>query len=134
MILSSSLVLHTIDDTYTDTYVLTKASPEQKQKLASQFERKIEYMRSIHGPIWNGEFGPVYAPASSKDADSINKARYHLLRDQLEIYRKYDASFSIWLYKDVGLQGMTYVGENTAYMKLFAGFIAKKKVSGTGLG
>ncbi len=87
-------------------------------------------MRQIHCPIWNGEFGPVYAPTSSTDSKSINKARYHLLKDQLEIYKKYDASFSIWLFKDVGLQGMTYVGEDTAYMKLFGGFIEKKKVGG----
>jgi hypothetical protein len=105
-----------------------QASPEQKQKLVSQFERKIEFNRKIKGPIWNGEFGPVYAADGSEGAEEINKARYHLLRDQMEIYEKHHASFSIWLFKDVGLQGMTYVDPDTPYLKLFKDFIDKKKV------
>jgi hypothetical protein len=108
-----------------------QASPEQKQKLVSQFERKIEFNRKIKGPIWNGEFGPVYAADGSEGAEEINKARYHLLRDQMEIYEKHHASFSIWLFKDVGLQGMTYVDPETPYMKLFKDFIDKKKVGMT---
>jgi hypothetical protein len=35
-------------------------------------------------------------------------------------------SWSIWLYKDIGFQGMVYINSDTPYMKLFATFLAKK--------
>lgn len=80
-------------------------------------------------PIWNGEFGPVYQSASDGLADweAINEQRYNVLGCQLDIYAKNKTSWSIWLYKDIGFQGMTYVGEDTAYMKLLKPFLEKKK-------
>ncbi len=41
-------------------------------------------------------------------ADAANRQRYSLLGEQLRIYDKYEISWSIWLYKDIGLQGMVY--------------------------
>lgn len=35
-------------------------------------------------------------------------------------------SWSIWLYKDIGFQGMVHVSRETAYMTLFKDFLAKK--------
>ena len=35
-------------------------------------------------------------------------------------------SWSIWLYKDIGFQGMVHVAPTTAYRKRFADFLAKK--------
>ena len=35
-------------------------------------------------------------------------------------------SWSIWLYKDIGFQGMVYINPDTPYMELFATFLAKK--------
>lgn len=35
-------------------------------------------------------------------------------------------SWSIWLYKDIGFQGMVYVSRETPYMTLFKDFLAKK--------
>jgi hypothetical protein len=35
-------------------------------------------------------------------------------------------SWSIWLYKDIGFQGMVYVSLETPYMTLFKDFLAKK--------
>lgn len=35
-------------------------------------------------------------------------------------------SWAIWLYKDIGLQGMVYVPEDTAYRSLFKDFLARK--------
>jgi len=36
-------------------------------------------------------------------------------------------SWSIWLYKDIGFQGMLYTDPEGPYMKLLAPFLAKKK-------
>ena len=53
------------------------------------------------GPIWVGEFGPVYA--SPKDGldnwEEINESRYDVAKAQIDIYRKSRASWSIWIYK-----------------------------------
>ncbi|KAK6541821.1 hypothetical protein TWF694_007601 [Orbilia ellipsospora] len=101
--------------------------PEEKEKLRSQFERKVEYMRKAGIPIWNGEFGPVYAdPARDSNAETVNSARYEVLKEQLRIYQETGVSWSIWLYKDIGYQGMTYVHPESPYMKLIRGFVEKK--------
>ena len=38
------------------------------------------------------------------------------------------ASWSIWLWKDIGFQGMVYVDEESAYMRLLKPWLEKKKV------
>ena len=94
-------------------------------------------------------FGPVYARKQyeGEQTDYINESRYKVLKDQLEIYDEARISWSIWLYKDIGFQGlslmfhfrvclyfshacvylgMTHVNLQTPYMKLFENFLAKK--------
>lgn len=110
--------------------------PEQKAKLKSQYERKIQYMADHNIPVWNGEFGPVYASdfRGDKNPEEINKVRYEVLKDQLEIYKSGDPSgdgspisWSIWLYKDIGLQGLTYVSPDSKWYKVFGEWFKKKK-------
>lgn len=103
---------------------------EQKLKLRSSFERKVKFMRDSGVPIWNGEFGPVYASESNalgETAEEINSHRFALLREQLAIYRETEVSWTIWLYKDVGYQGMMYADPASPYMKLIESFLTKKK-------
>ena len=104
----------------------------QKLLLRRQFERKVEYMRSKNVPVWNGEFGPVYSSArkcegGAAEADAINTKRINLLKQQLSIYAKEGVSWSIWLYKDIGYQGMVYVDPESPYMKLIQPFVDKKE-------
>ena len=120
-----------------DPYLGTDA---QKMKLRKSFERKVTYMREHGIPIWNGEFGPVYSSASDakglsleeKEANAAhgNSQRFALLEEQLAIYRETQVSWSIWLYKDIGYQGMIYVSPESPYMCLIAPFLAKKKKLG----
>lgn len=71
----------------------------------------------------------MYQQASDgiPDWEAVNEERYAVLKCQLDVYAKAKASWSIWLYKDIGFQGMVYVGEDTAYRRLLAPFLAKKK-------
>lgn len=80
-----------------------------------------------------GEFGPVYQTSEDgyPDWKRINDTRFDVLQLQLDIYAKARASWSIWLYKDIGFQGMIYAGEDTAYVKLLKEFLHKKKVRST---
>lgn len=72
----------------------------QKKQLEIQFLTKAELMYRFKTPIWNGEFGPVYAlPGLDADMEKVNDARINVLGEQLNIYDKYKIHWSIWLYK-----------------------------------
>ncbi|KAG8876765.1 hypothetical protein FRB97_003946 [Tulasnella sp. 331] len=88
-----------------------------------------EIIFQIRGPFTElGEWGPVYAgPDDDPNWESINKVRYHVLKDQLTIYEERKISWSIWLYKDIGFQGMVYTAPDTTYMKRLKPFLQKKK-------
>ena len=105
-----------------------KGTPAQKQHLEESYLRKAAFMNEHATPIWNGEFGPVYAdPALDTNADEINHERYNLLGEQLRIYDKYNISWSIWLYKDIGLQGMIYTNQQSKWNTLINPFLEKKR-------
>ncbi|KAH7329464.1 glucan 1,3-beta-glucosidase [Stachybotrys elegans] len=106
-----------------------EGTDEQKAKLRASFKRKVEYMQQAKVPIWNGEWGPVYQDERrDPDAAATNKKRFALLQEQLKIYREFDdVSWSIWLYKDIGYQGMVYVDPESPYMRLIQPFVDKKQ-------
>ncbi|WP_433422006.1 glycoside hydrolase family 5 protein [Microtetraspora malaysiensis] len=91
-----------------------------RAELERAFERRTAFQRETGTPVWVGEFGPVYTGDPEIDAQ-----RCQILRDQLEIYDAQEAGWSLWTYKDVGLQGLVYA--SGPYMDRFGPFIAKKK-------
>ncbi|KAF8587347.1 glycoside hydrolase family 5 protein [Ramaria rubella] len=109
-----------------EAYTGTEA---QQARLRRSFERKRTWMVEKGLCVWNGEWGPVYARKQydGQQTDEINEARYRLLKDQLQVYDEARLSWSIWLYKDIGYQGMVYTSPDTPYMKLFENFLAKKQ-------
>lgn len=92
-----------------------------KNIVDSIFIKRSEFMFENKVPVWVGEFGPVYTGDSIKD-----EMRFQLLKDQLNIYEKHRVSWCIWLYKDLGLQAITYQKGNTPWMQLMADFRDKK--------
>ncbi|KAK1754449.1 glycoside hydrolase [Echria macrotheca] len=102
-------------------------TPEQKEYLRKSYERKVEFMKKHNVPIWNGEFGPVYAGEEDENRDDTNQKRYNLLGQQLSIYKQDQISWSIWLYKDIGFQGMVYTSPSSPYIRLLKPFLEKKK-------
>lgn len=100
---------------------------EQNDKLERQFLRKAEFMRKHNLPAWNGEFGPVYEPEATPNAGEINQARCQMLGQQLAIYDKYQIPWSIWLYKDIGVQGMVHTSSNSKWNQLINPILEKKK-------
>ncbi|WP_213450663.1 glycoside hydrolase family 5 protein [Rhizomonospora bruguierae] len=73
------------------------------------FLRRTTFMRETGTPIWIGEFGPVHPREQ--------EWRYRLLRDQLDIYRDHGASWALWTYKDIGLQGIAYASPDSGYLR-----------------
>ncbi|KAF2456902.1 putative glucanase [Lineolata rhizophorae] len=104
---------------------------EQNAKLERQFLRKAEFMNKHETPIWNGEFGPVYANPELDGGPAVaaetNERRYNLLDQQLRLYDKYKIHWSIWLYKDVGVQGMIHTDPNSKWNRTIAPFAARKR-------
>lgn len=69
----------------------------------------------------------MYASPNEENHEKINQQRYNLLGKQLSIYKKDQIHWSIWLYKDIGFQGMVYTNPDSAYMRLLKPFLDKKK-------
>jgi hypothetical protein len=122
-------------------------TPEQIENMKKTYKRKRAWMDERGLCVWNGEWGPVYARKEydGEDTDIINEQRYNVLKDQLDIYREVNTplnlfdltrltahvlqnqlSWSIWLYKDIGFQGMVYVSRETPYMRLLNKFLERK--------
>ncbi|KAJ3029839.1 hypothetical protein HDV00_009372 [Rhizophlyctis rosea] len=96
----------------------SRGTAEQNVKLQKSFDRKVEFMRKHNGPIWNGEFGPVYANAEDGDNfNEINQERYNVLGQQLKIYDDARASWR-----------MVYTSPDSPYMTLLKAFLQKKKL------
>lgn len=104
-----------------------KGTSEQKESLDRAYLRKVQFMSEHGTPVWNGEFGPVYAdPRYDADANTINQERYNLLGEQLRLYDKYGIHWSIWLYKDIGVQGMLHTSSESKWNKTIQPFLDKK--------
>ncbi|GAA3163785.1 hypothetical protein GCM10010466_63420 [Planomonospora alba] len=99
----------------------TRGEWVDREQLERTFERRTVFQRETGTPIWVGEFGPVYTGDPAIDAQ-----RYQILADQLEIFDAHGAGWSLWTYKDVGLQGLVTTDPAGPYMRRFGDFIAKK--------
>ena len=92
-----------------------------RDRLEGKFLERSAYQRETSTPIWVGEFGPVYTGDPDRDEE-----RYQMLSDQFDIYDAYGAGWSIWTYKDIGLQGLVCASPDGAYMRRFGDLIEKK--------
>ncbi|AWS41636.1 glycoside hydrolase family 5 protein [Streptosporangium sp. 'caverna'] len=92
-----------------------------KAVLEEKYLKRTEYSRQTGTPVWVGEFAPIYTGDERKDA-----MRREVLEDQLEIYRREGASWSSWMYKDLGRQGVAMVRPDSPYLRRFGDFVAKK--------
>jgi endoglucanase len=93
----------------------------ERDAIEAKFLERTRFQRETGTPIWIGEFGPTY----TGDA-GVDDARYGVLATQLEIYDEHDAGWSLWTYKDVGLQGIVHADPGGAYLRRFGELIAKK--------
>lgn len=66
------------------------------------FRRKADFMLATKTPIWNSEFGPTYNTAKDgNNWETVNDTRYEVLKLQLNINKRNNASYSLWTYKGV---------------------------------
>jgi endoglucanase len=100
---------------------MTKGQYVDKAVLEAKYRQRTDHCRRTQTPIWVGEFGPIYT-----GDDRVDAMRRQILTDQLDIYRQDDASWSIWLYKDIGRQGLVTVRPDSPYLRRFGDLVAKK--------
>ena len=92
-----------------------------RDQLEETFLRRTEFMRTTGTPIWIGEFGPVFTGDPQRD-----EQKYQLLTDQLDIYERHGAGWSIWAYKDVGAEGLVSAAPDSPWRTRIRDIIAKK--------
>jgi endoglucanase len=102
----------------------TRGQWVDRKALERTFLARTRFPRETGTPVWIGEFGPIYRPGT---ADSDRTDRLQILRDQLAIFEEHGASWSLWTYKDIGLQGLAVVSGDSPYLRRFASFLAKKQ-------
>lgn len=100
---------------------VTRGEYFDRSVVEQTFLRRTQYMRETGTPIWIGEFGPVYSDDRAQDV-----WRLQLLRDQLEIYREHGASWALWTYKDIGLQGLVSAAPDSPYVSRIADLLEVK--------
>jgi len=96
-----------------------------KSVVQKELRKICKFMLDHQAPIWIGEFGPVYTGIPEKDA-----MRYQLLRDQLALYDELGASWCLWTYKDLGLQGVVNLLPETKWVKKIRPLLEKKAALG----
>src|SRR5690606_8245600 len=57
--------------------------------------------------------------------------RFQVLEDQLDIYDAHGASWALWTYKDIGLQGVVHVDSTSEYLRHIAAIRDLKAQLGT---
>jgi len=97
-----------------------------RARLEAVFTERTAFQARTGTPIWVGEFGPQYT-----GDPAIDEERYQILCDQLEIYDAAGASWSLWTYKDVGLQGVQVPPPDSPYRRRVADVMAAKARLGT---
>jgi endoglucanase len=96
-----------------------------KSVVQRELHKICKFMLGQQAPIWIGEFGPVYTGIPEKD-----EMRYQLLRDQLALYAELKASWCLWTYKDLGLQGMVSLLPETKWVQKIQPLLELKSVLG----
>jgi endoglucanase len=89
-----------------------------KDRVEESFLGRVVYMREHGMPIVVGEFNAVYP--------DVQEERLQLLADQLDVFGKYEASWTYWSYKDVGLCAPLRLAPDSPYMQRIAPILRKK--------
>lgn len=69
----------------------------------------------------------MYASPVDEDHNRIDHQRYNLLGEQLRIYKQDEIHWCIWLYQDIGYQGMFHANPHSAHMRRPNPFFEKEK-------
>ncbi|GHJ07068.1 hypothetical protein TPA0907_14350 [Micromonospora humidisoli] len=89
-----------------------------RAEVERSFLHRTTYMRETGTPIVVGEFNAVWP--------DVEEERLRLLGDQLDVFRKYNASWTYWSYKDVGFAAPLRLAANGPYLERIRPILDKK--------
>lgn len=89
------------------------------------FLKKSRFARENNAPVWVGEFGAVFSGAPVRDAN-----RCRIIHDQIGIYDRHGAGWSLWTYKDIGKMGLVYLPPDSPYMQRLRSGLERKERMG----
>jgi hypothetical protein len=92
-----------------------------KQEDEFFLHQGTQFCQRYNVPLWVGEFGSVYNGPRNELAD-----RFRALKDQIGIYEKFGAHWTLWTYKDVGIMGLVTVNPESEYIQRLAEFFKTK--------
>jgi hypothetical protein len=101
---------------------LGRSSEYDPAAARAKFLDRSAYARETGTPILVGEFGPIYTGDEGQD-----RLRRRILADQLDVYTEHRVSWALWMYKDLGRQGLVSVRPDTPYRRRFDAFVATKE-------
>ena len=99
-----------------------------KEVIEEGFLGRSKYMRETGTPIVVGEFNAIFTGDGELDT-----MRLQLLADQLDIYKKHNASWIYWGYKDIGLASPLSVGQDSEWLRRIRPVVEKKARLGVDL-
>ncbi|WP_078552359.1 glycoside hydrolase family 5 protein [Bacillus alkalicellulosilyticus] len=94
-----------------------------KQKQIDVFTEHegFKFTQKHNVPLWVGEFGSVYnGPPEEVEY------RLAAMNDQLAIFEDFEAHWTTWTYKDVGVMGLTMLEPESDYMERIQSIISMK--------
>jgi hypothetical protein len=100
--------------------------------IEKSFLERNKWILEHKRPSWVGEFGALFDGPIDSPTDA-DKARLMILRDQLEVFNKYEQHWTIWPYKDIGLEGIMAPVSSCEYMKRIKPIVRVKKKLGCDL-
>jgi endoglucanase len=103
---------------------VSSGSHVDRATLERTFLERAHFMLERGLPIWVAELGAVFD--GQHDAD-----RYRLLDDQLSMYERHGASWSLCTYKDIGVMALRTVKTESAYVSHFHDLLDKKERLGS---
>ncbi|MEJ6949479.1 glycoside hydrolase family 5 protein [Natronospora cellulosivora (SeqCode)] len=87
-----------------------------KKWLEEAFLERNNWILDHKRPSWIGEFGALY-DGSESNLSSFDLARLNALKDQIDIFNKYEQHWTIWTYKDIGVQGLVVPKGDCEYIR-----------------
>lgn len=100
---------------------------DREQQLSAFLSHEgTRFTQKHQVPLWVGEFGSVFNGPGVENED-----RLRALNDQIGVFEEYDAHWTTWTYKDVGVMGWVTLDPESDYMQLVGRELEAKRLLDT---
>jgi endoglucanase len=87
-----------------------------KALCEDKFRKNNAWVLARNVPGWVGEFGAIYDGGLAFPT-AADRARLSALRDQLDVFNRYDHHWTIWTYKDIDVMGLVAPPASCEYLQ-----------------